>query len=887
GRRNFRCPYQAGRGREISCDNRALPCKRPVDWKHGEKRIDALRECPCWGFIFPSGLADSIKGARKVQYEGIKGKWTWCMKGECPYWKQFQAYVSSDAIVMNSAKWAAELSVGRLPEVPITVVDEADHWLDSLAVKVSVTERTISWLQEEVRRSIESSGLDEDSELEDMGEVLRDLWSDVISGKGDPLKLAEYLVELLDEIDETSGELYWKLRSVLEHRGHAEWDIQEKGIAYFVPDPKIVLQGIFDKVGGKWLLMSATCIPPESIVMCNGVPKPVSEIRKGEVVIGKSGQPVKVINTFSRYYEGDLVMIKPCYLPSLELTPDHPVLAVKRPECVQKSWREMGKKCRPDCKHKHHYKYCKNLGKESFEPEWIEASRLKKGDWVIFPKYRETNQVEWIDLAEYIPKTGREKMYQKAIELRERYGTGVKRISQDVGLPVNIVEGWVYYGKSPGLFKIDEGFIWNKGTTRALRRKVPVDEKLMEIFGWYISEGYSTDYRVYFSLGSHEPKNVKNIIDLMEEKFNIHPERVEERKDEHTVIIRFNSIVLAKFFSLNFGKGAIKKIIPQWVLGAPPVLLKRLLFTMMEGDGCRRSGNVFEYSTSSKILPYQLFLIGSKIGIIPFFTVDKRESRKTGNPLYKVAFTINATKRLYYEDEDYYYIPIRKLEMKKYSGIVHNLETVDNTYLSPFVVHNCQSPEVLKDVFEIEPVFVEGETRFPGELVQKRIGTEKAVNYRRWADDKFRREYWGLFTKIMRKAKRPGFVPIHAFKYLPPKLKEKIRAEEDEVHEHRDIMFTTKMDRGADLKGIKSIILLKFPYPAREDPLLKGMERRLGSEAFRRYYRDIAGREFVQQIGRVLRSEDDVAEFWSPDNMCHAQLGQLWKGSVSSQQSLK
>ena len=93
-------------------------------------------------------------------------------------------------------------------------------------------------------------------------------------------------------------------------------------------------------------------------------------------------------------------------------------------------------------------------------------------------------------------------------------------------------------------------------------------------------------------------------------------------------------------------------------------------------------------------------------------------------------------------------------------------------------------------------------------------------------------------------------------------------------------MLSTKMDRGADLKGMKSIIILKFPYPDSEDPLLKGMQRRLGAESFRQYYRDMAEREFVQQIGRTLRSDDDVVEFWSTDNMCHVQLGRLWKGSI-------
>jgi len=447
GRRNFRCRYQADKGRDVTCDSSSLPCKRPIDWKGGERRIDALGECPHWGFIFRSELAKSIREARKIPYEGIKGSWTWCMRGECPYWKQFQAYVAADAIVMNSAKWAAEVNAGRLPEVPITVVDEADYWLDSLAVKVSVTERTISWLQDVVRRSIEIG--EEETGLKEMMEKLRDEWSQILAGKGDPIKLVQALVSLLNEIDETSGDLCWKLASVLEHRSHAEWEVWDKGITYFVPDPKVVLKSIREKVGGKWLLMSAT----------------------------------------------------------------------------------------------------------------------------------------------------------------------------------------------------------------------------------------------------------------------------------------------------------------------------------------------------------------------------------------------------------------------------------------------VQDQKVLREVFGIEPTFIEGETRFPGKLVRKKLGTEEIVNYRKWAEEKFRRKYWGMLEKIMSRAKRPSFVPVHAHSYLPQGLRDKVR-ESGDSYMFDNIMFTTKMDRGADLKGIKSIVLLKFPYPDRSDPLLRGMEHRLGPVSFRSYYRDISSREFVQQIGRVLRSERDEAEFWSPDGMCHKQLRQLWKGEI-------
>lgn len=437
GRRNFACLFTAGEGKRASCASSNLPCTRPLRKGLGERRLDAVQECPQWGFIFQSGWASSVKDALKLPYEGISGKWLWCMKGECPYWKQFQAYVQADAIVMNSMKWSAEVSIGRLPRVPLTVIDEADEWLDSLAVKVTLTQRRIDWAREKIKQ-------DEETE-----EELRRIWAETLEGKEDPMKMASFLAEALEEIDETSGDLYWRLKSLLEHREHVEFEVREKTVIYFIPDPKIVLGRLLERVGGKWLLMSAT----------------------------------------------------------------------------------------------------------------------------------------------------------------------------------------------------------------------------------------------------------------------------------------------------------------------------------------------------------------------------------------------------------------------------------------------CQSPTVLENVFGITPVHVEGETKFPGRLIQRTTGREEVVNYRRWADDEFRSRYWALLSEIMRKAKRPCFVPVHAFKYLPPKLREKLAAGEGEVYREGGRIFTTKMDRGADLKGMKSIVVTKFPYPEREDPLLRGMERRLGKAAFWDYYRDMAVRCFVQQVGRVLRSEEDVVEFWSPDAACHAGL-KSWKGSI-------
>jgi Rad3-related DNA helicase len=437
GRRNFPCLHAPAKKRKLTCAASGLPCNRPLNRDAGEHRLDAVKDCKHWGFIFQKATAGSVKDAKKSPYEGVDGEWAWCMKGGCPYWKQFEAYLKSDVIVMNSMKWAAEVAIGRLPKFPLTVVDEADDWLDSLALKVPITDKRVEMIRKKL----------DDEEL--VGELDK-VWSGTLSGRKDPLDLAIYLSALLEDMEEVGVDILWKLKSVLEHWDNVECEVRENTVMYLVPDPRVVLEKFMEKVGGKWLLMSAT----------------------------------------------------------------------------------------------------------------------------------------------------------------------------------------------------------------------------------------------------------------------------------------------------------------------------------------------------------------------------------------------------------------------------------------------VQSKDVLKDVFGIEPAFVEGETKFPGTLTQRMTGEEEAVNYEKWRGESFRQKYWGLLSEMMKNAKRPGFIPIHAFKYLPPDVARKMSVSGEEFFEHDGIMMTTKMDRGADLKGMGSIIITKFPYPEREDPLLKGMEKRLGEQAFWNYYRDMSERGFIQQLGRVMRSESDRAEFWSPDETCHRMLLRTWKGKV-------
>ncbi len=437
GRDNFVCPYLEKEHPEWdykSCQNRGLPCTRPLG--DGESRMEALKECPFWGFIFPASPETKRKDEHVGSYESIFGEHSLLSKGECPYWEQFRSYLSADVSVLNSKKWEIEAWIGRLPKSEITVIDEADAWLDGLCSKVGLTEGRIVGLLNDLR----------DNDLGSEAEEVSNLWEEYMEGFEEPLELAEELSDIL-EMTAIDSNLYWQLKRVLSFQEEIVTQEEEDKITYYIPDPKPILSDLRERVGGKWLLMSATV-----------------------------------------------------------------------------------------------------------------------------------------------------------------------------------------------------------------------------------------------------------------------------------------------------------------------------------------------------------------------------------------------------QDED-----------------------------------------VLRRIYGIDPVFVEGEAKFPGKLVQKRTGAEKTVNNKKWKNQLFRRRYRKIRGEIFRRAERPGFVPVHATKYLPDDIDDLTESDQKDVN---GLTFSTKMDRGADLGEMNSVVILKYPFPGLGDPLLKAMRKRLGEKKFWMYYRDMARREFIQQVGRTVRSPDDVVEFWSPDKKCHKKLHQDWRGKI-------
>lgn len=106
--------------------------------------------------------------------------------------------------------------------------------------------------------------------------------------------------------------------------------------------------------------MGVPCVPPKTKIMTPDGLKEIRKIKEGDLVLTHRGRFMKVTKTFRRAYKGTLYEISAwCSPVKTLLTPEHPVLAFKRPKKTKRRpWAEQ-------------------------KEMWIEAKNLKKGDCTV------------------------------------------------------------------------------------------------------------------------------------------------------------------------------------------------------------------------------------------------------------------------------------------------------------------------------------------------------------------------------------------------------------------------------------------------------------------------------------------------------------------------
>lgn len=378
------------------------------------------------------------------------------------------------------------------------------------------------------------------------------------------------------------------------------------------------------------------CVKPDAFIL--GDNKTISEYNIGDHTIGLSGLNT-VTKKFVNNFEGKMVRIKAVGMFPIEITPEHPVLTTVSKTiypCVIRN-KKHTHTARITVKH----------------PFWKDACLLKAkkskadGNYLAITKIKGNSDIKNLNLMPFINK----KLLKKFIK---------KHLSTE--------------------FPLNENTAW--------------------LLGLYVAEGYSSKGHIKFALNSNESKLKNKVIDISDNlRCNA---SIYKRKDEQCIEITLSDAPLSRAFEKWCGKYAYNKQIPEFIiLHKNEKIVKSFLNGLVIGDGCLSrncSGkkNIIHLVTTSRLLALQLQLIGARLGL--FFRISNAskasiiQGRKV-NIHAKFDVRCNQSRKIHAKfDDNFMFVPIRKIEKINYKGVVQNLETSDHSFaVSNALTHNCDA----------------------------------------------------------------------------------------------------------------------------------------------------------------------------------------------------
>jgi len=362
------------------------------------------------------------------------------------------------------------------------------------------------------------------------------------------------------------------------------------------------------------------CLPAGEKVSCGDSWVNVESIKPGDFVINQQGKLSKVKKVMVRKYRGPLYKISPIStFNSFSLTPEHPVLVIKREDVLVK--RKRRKNWLPEVD-------TQKLKEKT--PEFIEVKNLKKGDFLVFPKIKETSfkksslsdeEIEFLGFytaegSAYYHKTLKQYVVSLSFSAKEK--NNIERVKE---LIKRITKKEAFLVRDPKKHAIYVGVY---------------SEKLYNLCLYHC--GKMAEYKK-----------------LSSELMNLPPAKIQKFfegyfKGDGNLCLKSGKSRLYRFATASYHLAVqLQEILARLGIYASIKLIK-----------------------------------GGKDKILG------REIQRKDQ--YIVAFTKPNKWSEVRETKDYFLVPIKKIEKVHYDGYVFNLET-DNTYLvKGFVVHNCTAP---------------------------------------------------------------------------------------------------------------------------------------------------------------------------------------------------
>ncbi len=456
---------------------------------------------------------------------------------------------------------------------------------------------------------------------------------------------------------------------------------------------------------------------------------------EGYSALTHEGKFSRISKVYKHPYSGEMIVIKPYYLPKLKVTPSH-----------------------------RFFVYDKNKG----EIKKIRADEIRREHLLVLPKLNENVSEEnrIIDVKEIISKhyvehkKGMKIDRGKAMEISRSHSMG--KTSREIGETFDMHPSYIrrLMGKlrreviSDELFYIKDMIVERGGLVRLkeersfIKRFISLDEDFARLLGYYCAKGFVTwaagqpnSRKLVFSFGKHERKMIKDAKRLIKKLFNKKPKVVKRRT---TTAVEISSTSLAILFEALAGKGCLNKVIPKAIIECGnDKIAHAFLKAYFESDGYKRRGG--EWVTVSADVAHYLFLFLLKLGIMPSFyelTHTEKgiiENRINQHPYFRIKIhgpslvnflngrdtrTNGPGKLRLIENGNHYFVRIRSIEKEAYSGFVFNLEVEDqsHSYLSNFVsVANCCNYDISQVYRDRRRDHVVGEEYSPEDVVNQAL----------------------------------------------------------------------------------------------------------------------------------------------------------------------
>ena len=223
----------------------------------------------------------------------------------------------------------------------------------------------------------------------------------------------------------------------------------------------------------------------------------------------------------------------------------------------------------------------------------------------------------------------------------------------------------------------------------------PLNSETSWLIGLYIAEGCYSPNGPKFCLGKHE-KYLADKVSSIISSLGFSPAI---RQEKTALLVELPSRVLARALDDWCGHKAPNKKVPYFIMNhKDDTIINACLEGYYAGDGTRKPifPERLSMVTTSKILALQLQRLYSRFDRFLTIVIRKHNGEVIlgRNVNAKISYRLSeyglGTARCVRFSDKYMFVPVRKVEIIDFSGLVYNLQTSDETYTANNItVHNC------------------------------------------------------------------------------------------------------------------------------------------------------------------------------------------------------